>query len=151
MGGIISSSGKRPEAILWDLDGTLIDTSRSSIAALNSAIMKLTKNKMTFDHQTLLPIVTKSNKATKQSTDMNNANNPQDKLEWATKIISELQLTTVTPKLLVSEWDSAMLRNRASIPLMPFALETVRHFHRHKIPQAICTMSNAKSYAMKKR
>ena len=148
------SSTVRPDAILWDLDGTLIDTSRQSISALQASVQVLTGQKVN-KTEFLLPIIT-TQKDGASAQDIQNVKK-NDKLGWAEQVLKEIDDSKsskskrkVTPEMLVSEWEIQMLRNRKNIALMPGALEAVRHFADKNIPQAICTMSNAQSVALKR-
>mgnify|MGYP000350593065 FL=1 len=152
------SSKNTPEAVLWDLDGTLIDTSRQSLSALQAAMVSLLGKQYKVDTSVLLPII--SGDSSNAAQDML-AFEKKDKLGWAADVLKEIgagnnnnnnnnNKTKVTPKQLVEEWEVHMLRNRRNISLMPGALEVVEHFAKHNVPQCIATMSNSKSVSMKR-
>jgi beta-phosphoglucomutase-like phosphatase (HAD superfamily) len=142
MGGIIS--GTLPiDAVLWDLDGTLIDTSSSSLHALSEI---LEENEISLTINQLAPII-EQNMAVSASP----SGEKKDKESWAREVLKlTSSTTTLSASDLVKKWDDKMLKRRSEIKLLPQALELVQHFHKHNIPQAIATMSNAKAVAVKK-
>lgn len=128
---------------MWDLDGTLIDTSRQSLSSLRQAITTLYGASIKIDTSTLLPIFTAAQDITSVLA--------KDKLGWAAEVIAIAKSKKkITPQQLVSEWEVQMLRNRSNIQLMPGALDVVKHFEQNGVPQMIATMSNAKSVAVKR-
>mmetsp|Transcript_568 Transcript_568/g.1014 ORF Transcript_568/g.1014 Transcript_568/m.1014 type:complete len:253 (-) Transcript_568:30-788(-) len=129
---------------LWDLDGTLIDTSSASMITLQQLIVELGGK---LELSTLVPIVEQSaaistgQKATKSS-----------KEHWAQQVLRVTGLEAkLTPAALVKKWEDRMIKKRADIQLMPGAMEVVSHLHNLGIPQAIATMSNSRSVAIKQR
>ena len=142
MGGFTSRT--RPQAVLWDLDGTLIDTSSSSLETLREIIMEEGGN---LELNTLVPIIEQQaailtgKKASKKS-----------KESWACEVLKVTKLDSkLSSEALVKKWDDRMVTKRADIKLMPMALEIVKHLHSLRIPQAIATMSNSRAVSVKKR
>ncbi|GMH96042.1 hypothetical protein TrST_g916 [Triparma strigata] len=141
MGGMISRT-LPIDAVLWDLDGTLIDTSSSSLHALSEI---LEENEISLTINQLAPII-EQNMAISASP-----SEKKDKESWAREVLKlTTSKTTLSASDLVKKWDDKMLKRRSEIKLLPQALELVQHFHKHNIPQAIATMSNAKAVAVKK-
>ncbi|GMH63678.1 hypothetical protein TL16_g03778 [Triparma laevis f. inornata] len=142
MGGLVSRSHPI-DAVLWDLDGTLIDTSSSSLHALAEI---LEENEITLTINQLAPIIEQNMAVSASPTSVK-----KDKESWAREVLKLTNSSTnLTASDLVKKWDDKMLQRRSEIKLLPYALELVHHFKKHNIPQAIATMSNAKAVAVKK-
>jgi pseudouridine 5'-phosphatase len=135
------------QAVLWDLDGTLIDTSRSSFNALLDILTEhLKKNKILLDIPAgeLLPLIGNNSSVSGAQW--------QHKGDWAKVALEMCKLEKiVTPKQLIKQWEGVMLTRRAEIPLLPGALELVKHFKAAGIPQAIATMSSKKAVDSKRK
>lgn len=161
MGGALGRS--RPAAILWDLDGTLLDTSSSSFHALTDVLASLLREHAVAGappFEALLPVLSPGDEAVslpppsrdeKERADEDGVKRPA-KHAWAKIALDMFHLSAhETPAGLVSKWESAMIKRRAAIPLLPGAIELVRHFKELGVPQAIATMSSSASCAAKRR
>jgi len=145
-------------AVLWDLDGTLIDTSSSSFVALLEILQELCqKHKIVSEitREQLLPLIA-SDTVGGDGKDGKVADGDgvkkKDKEGWAAEALAltGLDKKGVKPKALVDKWESAMITRRAQIPLLPGSIELVRHFKKAGIPQAIATMSSSRSVHVKR-
>jgi len=96
MGGIIS--GNNVDAVLWDLDGTLIDTSSSSLVSLQEILQEYSVN---LDLAQLTPIIEQQS----------HTGEKKEKGDWASKVI-EITGLKVKPSELVKRWDAKMVKKR---------------------------------------
>ena len=158
MGGGCSRSRWPLDGVLWDLDGTLIDTSSSSFLALAEILKDLLAlhnlPESYLDLNILLPTINGDATAEDRGKRVAIDDEPSkgNKSEWASAALVQVKLDgLVQPEELVSRWESAMIKRRAEIPLLPGASELVRHFKAHGVPQAIATMSSSRSVAMKRK
>ena len=126
MGGIIS--GRKVDAVLWDLDGTLIDTSSSSLLSL---VEILDEFGVSLDLAQLTPMIEQQS----------HTGEKKEKGAWASTVLEMTGLKKLTQEELLKAWDKKMTQKRASIKVMPGAIEVVRHLKKCNIPQAIVTMS----------
>ncbi|GMI47401.1 hypothetical protein TrCOL_g3662 [Triparma columacea] len=137
MGGFVSGNGK-VDAVLWDLDGTLIDTSSSSLLSL---VEILEEFGVSLDLAQITPIIEQQS----------HTGEKKDKGKWASTVLEMTGLKKLTAEELLKRWDEKMVQKRASIKALPGAIEVVKHLKECKIPQAIVTMSNARSVAVKRK
>ena len=115
MGSFVSSSVPC-DAVLWDLDGTLIDTSSASMETLRELVLELGGE---LELSTLVPIVEQQS-AINTGKKATNAG----KEAWALEVLRVTSLEAkLSPAALVKKWDERMVKKRADIQLMPGAME----------------------------
>eukprot|EP00727_Mastigamoeba_balamuthi_P001077 m51a1_g10967 hypothetical protein (605) ;mRNA; f:250484-253352 len=119
----------RVEAVLFDLDGTLVDTETISTKVINDILAPFNKT---------------CNKDLKKRLLGQRAE------EWTHLVVTELNIADqLTPKQLQERWAEGMIAEVAGAALMPGADALTRHLHDKGIPLAICTSSGAKATGAK--
>ncbi len=117
-------------AVIFDLDGTLLDTETESTHAINRALAQY---------------------GAAVTPDIKRAIIGMRSSEWSSYVITALSLEgKIDPLDLVRQWEENLSARMPLVALMPGASEAIAFFRRHSVPMAIATSSSPASVAVKR-
>ncbi|RWS09077.1 hypothetical protein B4U79_04984 [Dinothrombium tinctorium] len=114
--------------VIFDLDGTLIDTESCYKDAANAVTMRLMNKEFTW----------------KNKSDLMKTN-----LRKNSALIVEKFGLPLSPQKFYNEVMSEFAKLIKNVPFMPGAEKIVKYFHRQRIPLALCTASANESFQVK--
>lgn len=120
---------RRVRAVIYDLDGTLLDTEPLFIEATNAILARFGKR--------LDPAV---------RAQMVGRPNPV-----AARIFVEGHRVPLTPEAFLAERSALLAPRFAAAPPLPGAVELTAHLRAHGVPQAVATSSDRTAFAQKAR
>jgi beta-phosphoglucomutase-like phosphatase (HAD superfamily) len=118
-------------AVIFDLDGTLLDTETLSTAAMNQVLQRFGDN-----YEVLWELK-------KKILGMRGD-------QWGRVVVEDLQLTDkLHPEHLVRDWETNMNAMSGDVSLMPGAAELIHGIHARNIPMAVATSSSHATFQKK--